>query len=126
MPPDISRRLIGGIKTTGNGVQKLAHQYGWGDNAILPNVPSYIADIETSAGREQRFEKQVAGIIASRAVATAESLCHEVKTECTRTPGKGIVVHPDEADHLERDTAHRYQGAAGDAAGEKSSWPPRH
>src|SRR6266540_3197140 len=101
-------------------VEQLADKDGGRRRAVVLHALANVADVKAVAGREQRFEKEIAVVLARRSVAKPRGLRHEVETELLGRPRKGAVVHPDEANHPERDAAHRLETAEGDAAGEES------
>ena len=64
----------------------------------------------------------------ARAVAGPElaGLAHQVEVAAHGAARVVAVVHAEQADDLERDGAHRHQGAEGDATGAKALLQPRH
>ena len=70
-------------------------------------------------GRQQRLEKQVAIILATGTIPPARRLGHQIEAQRRHGARIDAIVHPEQADHLERDGAHWHQGAEVDPTGEE-------
>ena len=76
------------------------------------------------SGGQQRFEEEVAVILASRTIAGTVILPHQV--EIQRCPAAGIiaVIHAQQADPAEGDGAHRHEGGESDGPGHETLRQP--
>ena len=104
----------------GQIVAQLLDQHRRWPRAVVARAFAHPAQIEAPAGRQQGFEQQIAVVVAARAVAGAVILRHQVKVGAVLAARVVAVVEPQEADHLERDGAHRHQGAEVDRPAEKA------
>ncbi len=88
--------------------------------AVILNRTADIADIELLLGGHQGFKEQIAVVIATATVAALRLLTHQVKAQRRKRARINTVVHPQQADHLERNRTHRHQGANINRPGEKA------
>ncbi len=112
------RRIIGRVRVTGtwsispiDDVHQLTHQNRGRDDAVVPTVLTRVADVEPVAGGKQSFEEKIAVFVSNRSVPGPRVLCHEVEFGGLGLPGERVFIHADEANHLERNTAHRQHRA---------------
>ena len=110
----------GELPAGGQVVAQLADQHRRRPHAVVVDRAADPRDQQALARREQRFEEQVAVVLAPRAVARAVVAPHQV--EVHRHPRARIVavVEAEQADLAERDRAHRHQRREGHRAGEEA------
>ena len=87
---------------------------------VVARIAADIAEVQTVACRQQDFQKQVAVVQASCAVAAPGLLGDQVEAGGRGAPGQGTVVQAEQADVAERQAAHGHHAAEGDHAGEKA------
>ena len=108
----------------GKMVAQLTNQHGRRSLAVVANAAPYPADIQTIARRQQRFQQQIAVILAARAVTGAVIACHQVEIQRRLAARIVPIVHAQQADLTERNRAHRHQGAEVHRASEKTLAQP--
>ena len=87
-------------------------------------ILAQVAEVEHVRGGAEQLQEQRAVVIADRAVAqlplrTAQCLGDAIESARRIAAGEGTIVHAEQADHLERNQAHRHHLAESDAAGEQ-------
>ena len=92
-------------------VAQLAYQYRRRPGRAVADAAAHPADVELLARRQQRFEQQVAVVVAARTVAGPVLLAHQIKIEHGHRARVSAVVHAQQAHQLERNGAHRHERA---------------
>ncbi len=101
-------------------LQHLAEQHRGRQHGVVARVAADIGQVQRLARREQRLQQQVAVVEAPRPVATARMSADQVEARRRRAPREGAIVQAEQADHAERQAAHRHHGAEGHRTGEKA------
>ena len=103
-------------------IAQLRHQHRGRLLTVVAHAAPAPADVQDTAGRQQGFEHQLAVVVTARAVAWANLPCqpHQVKVAALGAARVITIVHAQQANHLERNGAHRHQGAKGHAASPKA------
>ena len=122
-PAEGLQRVLGGplgdclpAPDRGEVVAQLGDEHrGW-EFAVVAYAASGPAHVEEAPGRQQRLQHQLSVVLLAGAVAWAAlpGPSHEVEVAAVGASGVVAIVHPHQADGLERDRAHRHQGAEGD------------
>jgi hypothetical protein len=71
------------LKPSIDDIQELAHQHRRRNLTVVPKTLPNIADVKVISGREQGFQKQIAILIAKRAVTLEGGVRHQVERQCT-------------------------------------------
>src|SRR5207249_2093649 len=93
------------------GVEKIAHHHRRRDLAVVVDTLAHVADEEMLTSGEQRLQKQVAVVVTLRAISAPRPQSDPVESRCTADTRKRTIVHAEQADHLERNGAHRHESA---------------
>ncbi len=99
-------------------VAQLRHQHRWRLLAVVAHIAADPAHVELVARSQQRFEHQVAVVVAARAIAGPRHAGQRQQVEVgrARAAREVAIVHAQQADGAKRHRAHRHQGAEGHAA----------
>ncbi len=100
-----------------HGFQHLAEQHRRWQYGIVARVAADIGQVQRLARREQRLQQQVAVVEAPRTVAAARMPADQIEARRRCAPREGAVVQAEQADHAERQAAHRHHGAEGHRTG---------
>ena len=104
----------------GEVIAQLADQHRRRLHAVVDDAAPDPRHRQVLARRQQRFEEQVAVVLAARAVAGAIVLRHEVEIRRTLAARVGVVAHAEQIDATERDRPHRHQRGEQHGAGKEA------
>ena len=118
----VHRFALVGVPALVDVVAQLRHQHRGRPLAVVAHVAAGPADVEAVAGAEQGFQKQIAVVVAARAVAgpVVAPLAHQVEIHGLLLARVVAVLHAQQAHMAERDGAHRHQRAEVDAPGHEA------
>ena len=101
-------------------IEQLAHEHARRDGTVVADRAADIAEVENVARGEERFEKEIAIVIARRAIAGTGVLRDQIEGRRAIVARVGGVVHSDQTNDPERHRPHRLERAKCDAADEKT------
>ena len=100
-------------------VEQLGHQHRRGLLGVVGGAVALPANEQALARRQQGFQKQVAVVLAARAVTGAPAGPHQVKVARRGLARVVAVVHAEQTNRLEGDGAHGHERAKLHAAAKK-------
>ena len=112
----VSRQTIALLQV----LQQLGDQHRRIARAVVLNGTADEADIQPLLSGQNRFQEQIAVIIATATVATFNLLRHQIEPQRRQRARIHAVVHAQQAHHLERNGTHRHQRTEVDLPGEEA------